>query len=164
MSRARDRQEHAGHTYEDQWSEEIEPEDRIDESLEGEPMTTTATVELTISDEICRHFLTACVESASAYWLQADRVVYTGHDTDDYGVSEIIGCADAEDRKEKWGNANFDTIRLGFQRLLAPGANVAANIKQEALEALTDPDSSSWDDWTADAVLQFGLLGELVYG
>ena len=118
-----------------------------------------ASVLLPISDEVCRDFLTQCVESASSYWLSCDSVKRDGHN-----IIEVIGCSDAEDDETKWGDANLDTIRLGIQRILAPGANVASNIKTEVLASLIDPGSSAWDDWTCDACLQFGLLGELVYG
>ena len=127
-------------------------------------MTATADVSLPISDDICRDFLTTCFEGGSSYWLSCDSVVYTGHDTDKYGVAKINGCCDVEDEETGFGDADFETIRLGFQRLLAPGADIADHIRIEVLDALTDPDSSAWDAWTADAVLQFGLLGELVYG
>ena len=119
-----------------------------------------ANVTLPISDAVCRDFLTQCVESASSYWLSCDDVK---RDVE-RNVIEVIGCSDAEDDSTKWGDANLDTIRLGIQRLLAPGANVASNIKREVLELLVDPESSAWDDWTCDACLQFGLFSELVYG
>jgi len=125
---------------------------------------TTATIALEIPDAVCRDLLTACFEGGSAYWLSCDRAVYTGHDTDAYGVKKIVGCEDVEDSKTKWGDATYDTMRHGFQLLLAPGADVSSTIKKDAAMCLIDYENANWDADTADAVLQFGLLGELVYG
>lgn len=123
---------------------------------------TSATITLPISDELCRNLLTACYEGGSAYWLSCDSVVYTGHDTDEYGVSEIKGCFDGEN-DDKFGDADFDTMRKGIALLVAPNADISSTIRDNILGCLVDPDHD-WDADDADAVLQFGLLGELVYG
>lgn len=124
---------------------------------------TEAVITLSISDKICNYLLTACYEGGSAYWLSCDSVVYTGHDTDDYGVSKILGCFDTEDEEMQWGDADWETMRKGIARLCLPESKVRSDIRQTVLGLLVDEENTDWDAETADCVLQFGLLGELVY-
>lgn len=124
-----------------------------------------ATISLPISDKACSMFLDQAVSSGSTYWLACKSVTRAAKtEADKYpDIIAVHRCRDAEDGT-KFADITLDTMRLGFQRLLAPGADVASNIQSEALATLLDIDSTAWDDWTCDAVLQFGLLGSLVYG
>ena len=55
------------------------------------------------------------------------------------------------------------TMRDGIRRLLAPGANVHASIRNDVMLLCTDPEHAADAD-TADAVVQFAVFGELVFG
>lgn len=119
-----------------------------------------AVVVLPIADQLCKDLLTTAMEGGSNYWLACKDV----RRDEEMNVVHVTRCRDAEDSSNKFDDVTLNTMRLGVQRLLAPGADVASNIRSELLALMLDPDDTSWDVWTADAVLQFGLLGSLVYG
>lgn len=121
-------------------------------------------INLHITDEVCRDVLTTCVEGGSNYWLQAEDVVRD----DDLNVTKIVGCEDATgempDGKKTWGDATLVTIQIGFQRLLQGTVAVNQEIRQQVFALATDPDYTGWDAWTADAILQAGLLNDITFG
>jgi len=124
---------------------------------------TTITVELSIPDQLCKDFLTACVEGGSAYWLACKQVK---RDTD-LNVIRLIGCFDREHDAPgpaSWGDATAETIRLGIQRILSGSVKVGSHVARDVLMCVLDPDYTGWDAETADCVLQAGLLNEIVYG
>lgn len=119
---------------------------------------------LHITDEICRHILTTCYEGGSAYWLQCQEVERDA----EHNVVKIIGCEDVTgempDDKKTWGDATIFTIQTGIQRLLQGTVAVSQEIRQQVFALATDEDDSSWDAWTADAILQAGLLNDITFG
>lgn len=124
------------------------------------------TITLPISDAVCRELLTTACEGGSVYWLRG-QVQYGGDpdaDLSTYGVLNVTKCFDVEDRSNKFADINYDTIRKGIVALLKPEANVGAHHKKSIAMMLIDPDNADYDADDADAVLQFGMFGELVYG
>ena len=107
-------------------------------------------------------FVTA-IEGGIDYWA---RVYEYGRDRPDW-FAVIVDIDGIEHRVTE------DTIRLGFQRLADAGANTPSpfqRIRDAARSLLYSggEDIEAWEDVqdadTADMVVQFGLLGEVVYG
>lgn len=122
------------------------------------PMQITTAID--VSEEVCRDFLTTCVEGGSAYWLACETV----ERDEDSNVTKIVGCEDVEDAATKWGDATAETMRQGIERIINGSVAVRADIRGTVLAAVLDDDNCDWDAETADCVLQAGLLGEIVYG
>jgi hypothetical protein len=120
----------------------------------------TVTLELAVSDKLCKDLLTTCVEGGSAYWLACETV----EREPDLDVIKIVGCYDVEDEDTKWGDATVETMREGIRRLLSGEVKVNAATRQNILAAVVDSDAADWDAGDADSVLQAGLLKDIVYG
>lgn len=120
----------------------------------------SVSMSLAVSDNLCKDFLTTCVEGGSAYWLAAQRI----ERDPDLTVNKIVGCEDTEDGETKWGDATVETMREGIRRILSGEVKVGAHIRRDVLSAVTDTENTDWDAETADCVLQAGLLNDIVYG
>lgn len=110
--------------------------------------------------KLCTDMLTTCYEGGSAYWLACNSVVRDN----DGNVKHIIGCHDREDESTKWGEADAVIIQSGVERIVEGTVKVRDDIRMNVIQALVDPDSTSWDAEVADCVLQAGLLNDIVYG
>lgn len=119
---------------------------------------------LHITDKVCKDILTTCVEGGSTYWLAAEDL----ERDEDLNVTKVVGCQDVTgempDDNKLWGDATIVTIQTGIQRLLQGSVAVSQEIRQQVFGLVTDPDYTGWDAWTADAILQAGLLNDITFG
>lgn len=126
-------------------------------------MAIAIALSLTPPAGILNDILTTCVEGGSSYWLQCNRVKRDK----DLNVTKIVGCFDNTGEMPegtKWGNADHMTIQRGIKRLLNGSVKVSSEIRLQVFGLVTDPDYSGWDAWTADAILQAGLLNDITFG
>lgn len=133
------------------------------------------TLKFTITDELCGDLLTTCVECGSRYWLACETYTRAAPVGDSIvaNVDKIIGCIHAETGEPfeqfakariKKPTANFATMLRGLELILSGKTQINSTTVSNLLKAVTDPESCEWDADDADAVLQAGLFGEIVYG
>lgn len=126
------------------------------------PATPTIKVnlELPLSDKACQDLLTTCVEGGSAYWLACQSI----ERTPELDVTKIVGCFDRDDDDTKWGDADVETIRKGITKILNREVKVNSTTYSNILSVATNYENADYDADDADAALQAGLLGGIVYG
>ncbi|CAB4158679.1 hypothetical protein UFOVP703_25 [uncultured Caudovirales phage] len=94
-------------------------------------------------------------DTAERFWLAIEADVQDGP----------VSCDHPEIEAQEIGRftCDHDMLRAGIRRLLAPGADVSPAIRNDI--ALLGIDSEHAPDaGTADAVVQFAVFGELVFG
>ena len=121
-------------------------------------------VNVVVAPQTHLDILTTCVEGGSSYWLQCKKVKRDKK----LNVLKIVGCEDVTgempDDNKTWGDADHMTIHRGFERLLNGTVKVSQEIRQQVFALAVDPDYTGWDAWTADAILQAGLLNDITFG
>lgn|GEM_PF-3271126 len=128
-----------------------------------------------LTDQAMSDLLTTAVESGTAavrYWADITRIL-RDNPTDlnvvefEAEVSEegpvTVDHPDIPAAEVSRFVCDRQTMRDGIRRLLAPGANVHASIRNDVMLLCTDPEHAADAD-TADAVVQFAVFGELVFG
>jgi hypothetical protein len=120
----------------------------------------SVTLQLEVSDQLCKDLLTTAFEGGSAYWLACDRV----EREPDLAVIRIVGCCDREDDTTKWPDATLETMREGIRLLLSGEVQVNATTRNNLFTCVVSPDNGDFDADDADCVLQAGLLNDIVYG
>lgn len=127
------------------------------------------TVEIELSDRFIYDVLTTVVESGAIdYWASFSEV-NREVDTQDV-ISAVIQDIDAEyhnDRGEpEFANEElgYDQIVNGIQKLLDGTVPVAKYIRNYVDNGVRSDDAGEIDADAADAIVQAGVLGELIYG
>lgn len=119
---------------------------------------------INVNPQIYYDILTTCVEGGSSYWLQCESI----ERDEELNVLKIVGCEDVTgempDDEKAWGDADHMTIHRGIERLLNGAVKVSQEIRQQVFGLVTDEDYTGWDAWTADAILQAGLLNDITFG
>jgi hypothetical protein len=94
-------------------------------------------------------------DTAERFWLSIEADVQDGP----------VSCDHPEIAAQEIGRftLDHDMLRAGIRRLLAPGADVSSAIRNDILLAGIDSEHAP-DAGTADAVVQFAVFGELVFG
>ena len=105
-------------------------------------------------------------ESQAGYWeLRFRKHEYRKIDDIDWLISVQCECTDQRGLDEpvdgKWWLINEHTVIEGIKRILAGGV---ANCRPEIANMLADGAIDGCDADQADAIVQAGLFGELVYG
>lgn len=113
-------------------------------------------------------------EGGINYW--ADIIKRRGRAREDSPVPDIVSfeadvqdgpvtCDHPEIEAAEIGRFTIDPdmIRAGVRRLLAPDAQISPAIRNDCAMQLTDPEHAADAD-TADAIVQFAVFGELVFG
>lgn len=128
----------------------------------------------TLADQQCYDLMCTASEGGINYWC--DIVSRKGQMRDDSQIPNIISFeADVEDGPVSCDHPEIAAqeisrfmidpgmIRDGMRRLLAPGAKISPAIRNDAVLQLVDPEHAADAD-TADAIVQFAVFGELVFG
>lgn len=98
-------------------------------------------------------------------WRQVSRYRYVQADPDDACSATLDASVRVHDlEEEKVHDVTLDTIATGLRRLAEGEVKACAEIVGAAVYAQRHNDASYFDAYSADAVLQAGLFGELVYG
>lgn len=128
------------------------------------------TTKITPREQLLRDTLCTCIEGGSTYWLRGKprRLMDDGSKFVDNGepwhYTGVRDCKDAENN-DAFGDVTLATIELGFRRI---SDGTLRDINSELFSAVAldwlRPDDAALDGWAADAVLQAGLFGSLVYG
>ena len=118
---------------------------------------------LSPSDEILSTTIITAVEGGINYWAQVSNYKW---DLDDPTVTSVrVHEVEAEHGEYEAGHdIGLDEIAKGMERMLQPEAKIARRIKDTLLTAINSDDGGDIDAEVADCVMQFAVLGELVYG
>lgn len=143
----------------------------------GDAITIPCT--LTYPDRLMRELMTTAVEGGINYWCdltkRPERV--TGGDFDEAEDMNVItfeadihdgpvACDHPDIEAAEIGRFKMDaaTMRQGIARLLAPDAQVSPATKNCVLLMGIDAEADQGDAETADAIVQFAVFGEIVFG
>lgn len=135
----------------------------------SEPAVTETKQALSPRDQMIRDTLVTCIEGGSTYWLagQPKRLTDSGAKFVDNGepwhYTGVVKCRDAEN-DDKFADISLATVELGFRRIVEGSTAVRADLVGTVTVAWLRPDDADIDAEAADAILQAGLFGELVYG
>ncbi len=127
------------------------------------------------TDQACYDLMVTASEGGINYWADIIRRQRARHPD-----SEIVWClvafeADVQDGPISCNHPDIEAaeigrfmvdpgmIRDGIRRLLAPGAKISPAIRRDVALLATDPEHCPDAD-SADAVVQFAVFGELVFG
>lgn len=127
-----------------------------------------------LADSTCFDLMCTASEGGINYW--ADIIKRKGQRREDSPVPDIVSfeadvqdgpvtCDHPEIEAAEIGRFTIDPdmIRAGVRRLLAPDAQISPAIRNDCAMQLTDPEHAADAD-TADAIVQFAVFGELVFG
>jgi|15BtaG_2_1085339.scaffolds.fasta_scaffold00310_11 hypothetical protein len=105
-------------------------------------------------------FVTA-IEGGIGYWSSCFEYSWSGGDgePDHRGFEAVVS---EHDDRRPWV-IDIDTIREGL-RLIAEGGHVNQTMTNNIAEAYARLDAGQIDAYDADAIVQAGLFGEVVYG
>ena len=137
--------------------------------------TEIIAVEFTVTDQSCYDLLVTASEGGINYWADIIKRQRARHPD-----SEIVWClvafeADVQDgpvtcHHPEIKAAEIDRftidpgmIRDGIRRLLAPGAKISPAIRADVMLLAVDPEPGPDAD-SADAIVQFAVFGDLVFG
>lgn len=137
--------------------------------MNNESTTTNGSPTVSPRDQLVRDTLSTCIEGGSAYWLDGrpKRLMDTGkrfiNDGEPWHYAGVTHCLDAEDGTA-FADITIATIEAGFLSIVDGTVRVRAGLAGAIIVAWHLPDDADIDAEAADAVLQAGLFGDLVYG
>ena len=121
------------------------------------------TVTVHVPDSVLADILTTAVEGGSSYWLAAERIERDA----DLNVTRIVSAVDASTFHQFDADINRHDITqatiLAGLALLAEGALPGRNDLRAQIAAMAS-DSHDIDAGDADAILQLGFFGKVVFG
>ena len=143
--------------------------------ISGQPEAAdTVPCTLTYTDQACYDLMCTATEGGINYW--ADIIKRTGQKRADSAIPDIVSfeaevqdgpvsCDHPEIECQEIGRFTIDCgmIRDGIRRLLAPGAQISPAIRNDVAMLGIDPEHAP-DAGSADAIVQFAVFGELVFG
>lgn len=127
-----------------------------------------------ITDQTCFDLMCTAIEGGINYWADVGkrtRALREGETIPDYTSFEAdvqdgpVSCDHPDIEAAEIGRFTIDPgmIRDGIRRLLAPGAQISPAIRNDVLLLAADPEHGPDAD-SADAIVQFAVFGELVFG
>jgi hypothetical protein len=120
------------------------------------------TLVFTVSDQLASDVMAIGSEGGINYWASsADSIERTTKH--DYVAIYGLRCDDPAPGFASKINVTLDTIGLGIKRILAGNADIDHDIVADVHRALVEDDASYIDANDADAIIQMGVFGELVY-
>jgi hypothetical protein len=128
--------------------------------------TITVNVPVKLTEEMMGDIMCTALEGGIGYWCAADDIVRKeregGHFFD---YASFMATPAEEDDEFLPQVVTYATIAQGVQRILAcdPKPHVNSTI-YAAVGSITQGDAGGIDADAADAIIQVGLFGELVYG
>lgn len=135
----------------------------------------TVACTLTYPDRLIRDLMTTAAEGSINYWCEYTFVqrLPRDHPEEPLNVTKImakvaegpVSCdhPDIEEAEIHAFELDAAKMRQGIARLLAPGAQIAPSTRNEVFMLGIDPEHD-FDADTADAIVQFAVFGELVFG
>lgn len=103
----------------------------------------------------------SAVEGGTGYWAQVS--VYR-HDCPAAETAATLHEIEPEDPSEPGRQLDTETIAAGIKAIVSPGFSVRADLQAVIKTADETNDASLLDAEAADAIVQAGLFGALVYG
>lgn len=135
---------------------------------------SAVTLAFELADQTCHDVICTACEGGINYWcdiVRKTRATRPGETVPDITSFEAqvqdgpVSCDHPEIEAQEIDVFTIDPgmIRDGLRRLLAPDANISPSIRNDAVLQLIDPEHACDAD-TADAIVQFAVFGELVFG
>jgi hypothetical protein len=153
----------------------------------------TITLQVEITDALCGSILCSAIEGGTGYWACLDDIhrVRTkevcsdetiGEPTDNPEIewpwnyvsarfNDTEFDEDAYDKDDPNTHPAFEPqvvdyalIRKGIAAILAPGADIGAKLRGYVFSGVVENDGGHIDADAADAIVQFGMFGKLVFG
>lgn len=127
-----------------------------------------------VTDQTCYDLMVAATEGGIQYWC--DILKRKGQKRADSNIPDIvsfeaivqdgpISCDHPDIVAAEVDLLTIDPgmIRDGIRRLLAPGAKISPTTRADVLLLASDPEHGPDAD-SADAIVQFAVFGEIVFG
>jgi hypothetical protein len=149
-------------------------------------------VDLDVTDSLCSDILCTAIEGGTGYWAVLDDinrapvvkgVGETGDGTirfDEATTEEVewpwvyvcaLFCDTEHDEEDEESEPQFepqvvtyDVIRKGIAAILSPGADIGSRLRGYIFAGVIGNDGGEIDADAADAIVQFGMFGKLVFG
>ena len=132
------------------------------------PMDTTkTTVEIKISAQVSLQTLAdiiiTAIEGGINYWSQTVTYRWTEGPIHTYADIIEVGDGDEDEEDRKHHKIDLEVIKRGIERVLSAHA-ASSDIMESIHLAVAEDDAGHIDGDAADVIVQFGLLGEIIYG
>lgn len=122
-------------------------------------MATNLNIKLAPSDQFLSDVLTTAVETPYGDWFYFARIKQDSQ-------GNVIGGAVVTDGKNEEVKRDFSlaTAKKGIKLILEGKVKLGAEYLGMLMAGLRDDDAGQVDSVLADAIMQAGVFGELVYG
>lgn len=135
-------------------------------------MSITIYINVELDDQFVMDVLTTALESGWAsigYWAIASEVKRTKElDVTSFriGLREAVGDETLDDRMYggKTEEVGTEQIKIGMQKLIDGTVPLGARVRGYIVNAVLEGDAGHIDADAADAIVQAGLLGEIIFG
>ena len=122
------------------------------------------TSEMPAHDEVLRAIIATALDNSISHWADISDVLWhrcdmCGNRWATFKVREK-GC----ELEGGWKEVDSDLVCSGLEEALRPEAKTPKHIKTILTIALVNKDTSEISVEVADCVMQFAVLGELLYG
>ena len=111
-------------------------------------------------------FLASCmvtaIEGGINYW--ADIEDWEWKEDDQHNFTQASARIRDIDQNGQWINVGLDDIARGIGKLLDKDFKINDEIQSWVRDGSATNDASNIDSWTADAIVQAAIFGEVVYG
>lgn len=116
-----------------------------------------------VTDDLLASTLITAVEGGINYWAQVSNYKW---DLQDPTVASVrVHEVEADHGQFELGHdVDLDDILRGINLMLQKDAKVSSTLKDTLLRAVFEDEAGDIDADIADCVMQFAVLGELVYG
>ncbi len=126
----------------------------------------TITIKLEVSDQLLDDTIINAIEgNAIGYWAEhqnyscEDEEEASAEIRDHYEDEDDVG-----DASKEWKKLNRELVLKGIQKILSGEVKLCTRIYGYILEGVLENNSGHIDGEAQDAIIQAGLLGEIVYG
>lgn len=106
--------------------------------------------------------LIGAVEGGTGYWATVSDYQHSGPANDTSATLHETEPGDGEHPASR--EVTTETIETGIQAILNPRFRVCTHLRAAITHAHNEGDASGLDAEAADAIVQAGLFGEIVYG
>lgn len=102
------------------------------------------------------------VEGGTGYWASVSG--YKWSDEEPATTRATLHVLDPDDDDDGPHAVTIETVATGLARILAPGFGINARLRETIAQADRENDAGYIDADGADAIVQAGIFGEVVYG
>ena len=123
----------------------------------------TVTVDIELKDEFLSDVMCIALEGGIGYWCVASKIVRSTLQNSPLTYMQF-NASDVDGDDFKSVPVNFDTIANGIKLALEPDARINGATREAIFRGVTCNDAGEIDADAADAIVQFGMFGRIVYG